>query len=292
MTLGFGLIGPDGSVREESGHPRLITPVHLLVAAADDDGPAGVFVRERATQPLARAAGVVETGGSPTGTSSDIYAGQVWSSAQRLAADLGQELVPEHVLVVLLEQGRPEVIATLEAAGVDPSELRRTALSALGADTGLTPRLEPLPPAGMAGVPPVPLEDLPDDVWSELRGRQLSLRLGRIKNKAQWYAVLANEERTVQRLLATRDLSADEQQSFLVHHRSAVEALLGEAVPSLRARIAEDRQPSMDRRLRRRRWRRHRRLMGALDMLSGWGVWFGNRRSGWLRRWYRLTMPK
>jgi len=163
------------------------------------------------------------------------------------------------------------------------------ALDAIGLSPSAVCPLHPLPPAGMAGVPPLPLEDLPSEVWSDLAFRRRRLPLHRIKRKAHWLALLANEHRTVERILDSHELTEDQRQSFLVHHRSAVANLLAEAAPTVHAQILEDRV----RRQRQRhcRLRRYRRISGLLNVLEGWGIWFGNRRSNLLRRWYTFTMP-
>ncbi len=286
MTVGH--LGPDGEVWEEVDC-RIITPVHLLIAALEAPGPAAELVAGPAPQSLHQAAGLVESPG-PSGVSADLHQAQAWSSAQRWALDLGHRLEPEHLLAVLVNQAHPQVLGTLAAAGINPGELKRVGLGAVGLSPSAVCALQPLPPAGVGGVPPLPLEELPSEVWSDLTRRQRRLPLHRIKRRAQWYALLASEHVATGTILDSHGLNEDQRQSFLVHHRSAVEVLLAEAAPTVHAQILDD----PGRRVRRRHHRhtRYRRLSGVLALLEGWRTSFGNRRSNLLRRWYTFTMPR
>ncbi|MGH9078639.1 MAG: Clp protease N-terminal domain-containing protein [Acidimicrobiales bacterium] len=291
ISMSFGRIGPDGAVWEETGS-RVATPVHLMLAAAESPGPVAELVRQGAARPLIDAAGLTQSPG-PSGVSADVHYGQAWGSAQRWAEELSQLLEPEHLIAVLVEQDRPEVRSTLERAGVDPGEIKRAALGAIGLGAETAIPLQRLPPAGMGGVPPLPIEQLPAEAWATLRSRQQRLPLHRVRRTAHWYALLANEHQVADRLLGGHNLTPDQRQSLIVHHRHGVEALLAEAAPSVQAQIlSKHSQPRRTRTVRLRRYRRLRRLSGMLDLFAGWGVWFSNRRAGMLRRWYRLTVPR
>jgi hypothetical protein len=63
---------------------------------------------------------------------------QAQEAATSLAAARDQPVVPEHLLIALLDQGTPEVTGLLSRAGLDPAAVRRAALAAIGAPASLS----------------------------------------------------------------------------------------------------------------------------------------------------------
>lgn len=155
-------------------------PVHLLAALAERDDEIGNALRQlRAPEPPPTPRG--------RGTSSTYIFGQLQRAAVEFAAQRGEPLDAPHLLVAALDQADPETLRLLTASEIDPSDVRRTALSELGVSSDLAPIAMPAPtPAGTMDRPPLAVQDLDPRAWTVLAWRQDHLPLHRIRRT--WHA--------------------------------------------------------------------------------------------------------
>jgi hypothetical protein len=263
----------------------MVGPLHLLVALSESDGDAAALLRPGVTGGL-RSIVFADLESMGTGAMVDFRARQITGSAQQWAAADNTKVSPAHLLVALAEQAAPDVVDACTTAAIDLAAARDCALHELGWSH---PRmLEPLEPAGTMDRPPLPLSDLPEAVWAELRDRQRRLPIRRLRHAWQAYALCHNEDRMARRIVNRHDVSNDERYSLLHYHFDTVKGLAAEAVPEIlpppgprpgfltSANVAH-------------LHRRHRFVRRHFAWLGGWACWFGNRRAGLRDRWFRLT---
>jgi hypothetical protein len=270
-----------------------VSSLHLLVGACVVAGPVAAWLREVGAAGLRERLGMPVHGDSPrSGGSFAPEASQALGSARAWAAGRGEAMDPEHLVVVLVDQGSGAVRDALTRAGLDAETLRVVALGALGAsvDHPLVALLAlPRRPAGTVGCPPLPLSELPETAWAQLQARQERLPLRSLRRAWDWSAISVNEQRAVLRLSARLGLDEDETHSLLHHHHKRVQVRAHEAAPHLvpaprppedHPRIAAGFIPGPAGRMRR----------PGLMFLRGWACWFGNRLVDARAAWLRLTV--
>jgi ClpA/ClpB-like protein len=269
----------------------VVTTAHLLLAVTEGDGP---LVQALARDGRLSFREVVDLGRSSSepdgGVSFDLLARQAISSAGSWAEQRGERANPEHLFIVLVDQGSAPVADALARSGVDAGALRRLALETVGAPVDHEPvPLVSLPPAGTIDRPPLPLGELPLDVWQALQRRQEHLPLRRLRRPSDWDAISLNEQRAVLRLGRHHQLDDDQSYSLLHHHLQGVQWRAAAAAPT-----AVPEPPSAEAGhgsvvgtalIVGRRDRRLRHLVPR-----GWVVWFGNRRVGLRAAWLRLSV--
>jgi hypothetical protein len=207
--------------------------LHLLIAISNGEGPAAEALRQptgaaTVQSPISRNAAQPNWG-----VSFDYRARQVVASACNWASEAGALASPEHLLVALAEQASSDVVSFCTANGIDLDQAGARARQALGWSATTARSLQPLTAAGVMDRPPLPVAELPADVWATLCGRQRRLPLSRLRRPWQCRALQHNEQRAVSRIAQRIDLSDDERCSLLQHHDAAVGRLVAEAVPEL-----------------------------------------------------------
>jgi ClpA/ClpB-like protein len=251
-------------------------PAHFLVGIAETDGPAGAALAPPDGRSL-RAA--VARGGD--GAPAAYLHMQAQAGARSLAAALGQQVAAGHLLVALLDQGTPEVLAALGRAGLDPGVVRRAALTALGAAEDRPAIVfAPLTAAGTLDRPPLPVGDLDPRAWAVLRWRQDHLPVGRLRRRSDTEALVHLERAAVGRLADQLGLDDDQRFSLVRQHERQVDERVALARPGLA----------------RPGGRPARRPVSALGrgpgrylrFTVGWRAWVSNRQTGWRDRWFRL----
>jgi hypothetical protein len=252
---------------------RRCGPLHLLVGIAEGDDQAAAALVP-ASGPSLRT--VVRGAADDTfGNSAGYLQLQAQEAARLLAAELGSEPAPGHLLIALLDQGTPDVLRTLSLARLDPAAVRQAAAAAAGAPAGLAPVALPAPvPAGTMDRPALPVEELDKRAWAALRWRQEHLPLGMVRSRGDLEALGNLERGAALRVAGSLGLDDDQRYSLLSRHDAEVTGRALTAHPDLGAGP---------------RWapRRHIGRRWAC-LLAGWGVWFGNRRVGVRDRWFRL----
>jgi hypothetical protein len=259
-------------------------PVHFLIGIADGDGVTAATLNRGDGLPLLDA---VASATSSTVTSAGYLHMQVQGAARTFAAARGQQPSPEHLLIALLDQGDPEVLEALSLAGLDRDEIRRTALTAIGA-TGEEPLLTfpALDPAGTLDRPPLPAADLDSRAWTVLRWRQDHLPLHHVRGPSDAQALCRLERSAVSRLADQLRLGDDQRYSLMHHHIREVERRAGIERPALagggrrlgtQAVAAALPLP-----------RRTHRHPAALNVTVGWGAWLGNRQVSVRDHWFRI----
>jgi hypothetical protein len=242
------------------------SPLRLLVAIALGDGVAAeILAGVRDLLPLAPALPPHRLQMTGTLTS------QVIGSATNWVARSGVPVLPEHLLVVLIDQAHDDVLDALSAAGIDPSHAREAVLTALGLAVDEPPvPLQALPPAGTVDVPPLPLDALPQDLWLHLRERNDRPPLHQRWRVWEWdfRRALCSDEKYVFRLARRHQLNDDQLYSLLQHDRRAY---VRYHYPSGEPRWTPRKDP------------------GESFLPSGWACWFGNRRETIEDTWERLT---
>ncbi len=274
------------------GSAGTLRPVHLLVGASEVAGPVADALRDRGsgTLSLRELLGLPAPSGESYSATFAPGAGQAEASARAWANQRGEGAGPEHLLVVLLDQGDASVRAALTRAGADADELRQVALRALGAPPGLAPvPLIPPPhwPAGTGSNPPLPLSELPAEAWAALRARQDRLPLSHLHRTSDWYAIMSNESRAARRLAGRLGLDEDRTYSLLYHHDDAMTRRAHEVAPRI-VGVPRDaaEPPRVDAGF----------IAGPVPwhfrhpLWAGWGCWFGNRRVDARAAWLRLTV--
>jgi hypothetical protein len=201
-------------------------------------------------------------------------------------------MVPEHLLVALVDQGDSEVMACLAKVGVNPSTLRRAALAELGEPLD-RPVLEmpAFAPAGTMDRPPLEVEELEPRAWAALVWRQQRLPLGRIRRRSDWYALSSAEQRAAWKVADEAGVDDDQRYSLVARHAAEVEARAHSAHPTIidlpvdrSARTGDQPQPSIV----------HTPYRGATarrlvpNFMIGWPTWLTNRRVGMRDRLFRL----
>jgi len=131
----------------------------------------------------------------------------------------GELVNPEHLLLALLDQGSPDVLFAVDAAGVDAAVVRRALLRTLGVADTLPPIPLPAPsPAGTLDHPALPVASLPGDLWAQLRWRQEHLPLDRLRRPRDVSGLYHLERRAARRLASRARVSDDISCSLLHHH--------------------------------------------------------------------------
>jgi len=253
--------------------------VHLLVGVSLGDGPAA--------QALATGQGpslreVVVAGAGELGSGAAAWQHvQAQEAAREFATALGQRRAPEHLLVALVDQGMPEVLAALDRAGIDQRAARQACLAAVGVDFDRPPLTMPSPmPAGTMDRAPLPVDRLDARAWRVLRWRQDHLPLSRLRGRPQAGSLYHLEERATLRLADRLELDDDQRYSLLRHHAEQVKERVAAAKPELAGPV-RNRAP-------RRRAPGGRVARVARGLLAGWSAWLDNRRTGLRDRWFRL----
>lgn len=222
-----------GAAAEPSG---LVTTAHLLLALSEAGGfPRGLCGTGQ-EQPSFRAlAGCApDHHGDLNAVSMQFscYTAQALTSSERWAASRGEQVKPQHLLVVLLDQRSTIVLDLLQRASIQPQLLREAALAALtlSPDQSLVP-LALLPPRGTSDRPPLPVDVLPPTAWYELSLRQAQLPV--VLGQRAWTrrAVSANEQRAVMQLADRLGLDDDHRYSLLHHHNESVTSILASGAP-------------------------------------------------------------
>lgn len=270
-----------------------LTPAHLFVGASEVAGPVADALRDRS----AGAPGLREVLGLPAPNSGAHAghvvapgAGQAEASACVWARQRGESASPEHLIVVLVDQGDNGVRDALARAGMVPAELRQVALRTLGAPSDLAPiPLVPLQhwPAGTGSNPSLGLSEMPAGAWTQLQARQDRLPLAHLHRQSDWYAIMSNEDRAVQRLADQLHLDEDRTYSLLHHHHDAVTRRAHDVAPGIVGLPRDPAEPPIA-----------RIVTGPMPwhfrhpVLAGWGCWFGNRRVDARAAWLRLTVQR
>jgi Clp amino terminal domain, pathogenicity island component len=254
-------------------------PVHFLVGISDGDGPAAHALRAGRGRLLRE---VVAAMPAATNSAAHLHM-PVQEAAGSLAEARGQQPSPEHLLVALVDQGDPEVLAALRLAGLDAAAVRVTALAAIGATADEPPlRLATLTPAGALDRPPLPVADLDPRAWAVLSWRQDHLPLHRVRGSSGAQALSHLERDAAWRLADRLKLDDDQRFSLLHHHAAEVGRRLGRPTVAGARRVLGAQPVAVA--LRRRRARRP----AVLKITVGWGAWLGNRRAAMCYRWFRL----
>jgi hypothetical protein len=253
-------------------------PLHLLVGIADGNGPAADALAPPDGIPL-RA--VVRDAGDAFGDGAGYLQMQAQEAARALAAELGHQPAPGHLLIALLDQGTPDVLRALSLAGLDPATVRRAAVTAVAAPAALPPLTLPPPvPAGSMDRPALPAAELDGRAWGALRWRQDHLPLGKVRGRGD-LAALGNLERDAALRIAGRlRLDDDQRYSLMSRHDAEVAARAATARPDLGPR---PRRPPA--RYRRRGRYRPPWLRGVQ---GGIAAWLSNRRVSVRDRWFWL----
>lgn len=254
-------------------------PVDLLVGISLGHGPASDALGASQGRSLRE---VVAAAGDTLAAGSYLQV-QAQDAARRFAGGLGQAIMPEHLLIALLDQGTAPVTRALAEAGIDPGAARRAALAAIGEPTDQVPlALPPLTPAGTMDRPPLPAGQLDERAWRVLRWRQDHLPMKRVRHPGD-AAALSNLERAAAwRLAGVLGLDEDQRYSLVARHDEQVSQLITAAQPTLAGPRRGPGPPV--------RMLRHRR--GPLRLTTGWGVWFGNRWVGTRDLLFRLRTAR
>ena len=256
-------------------HGRSCDPADFLVGLAAGPGAAAAALDPGSGLSLADIAAV---SGGPSRERGLYLHMQAQEAATSLAAARDQPVAPEHLLIALLDQGTREVNGVLSRAGLDPAEVRRAALAAIGAPADLPPiPLPALTPAGTLDRPPLPVADLDARAWAVLRWRQDHLPLGRLRRAGDLRALIHLERAAAWRVADGLALDDDQRHSLVWQHAGQVAQLTARARTDLVGSVGPLRGP---RRPPRSRWRP--------SVTVGWSAWFGNRRVGLRDRWFRL----
>jgi hypothetical protein len=259
-------------------------PLHVLVGVSEGTGPAADALAGAAGVPL-RA--VVTTARDILGEGASYLHTQAQESARSFAESRGEHLGVEHLLVVIIDQGTPEVLAALRSAGIDPAGARRAGLEALGGPVDLpTIALAALTAAGTIDRPPLPITDLDPQAWTALRWRQEHLPLSRLRRRSDWGALYHLESRAARQVAAKLSLSQDQYYSLIQLHTDAVRQRAASAKPhlvELRDRLGPIGQPLA---VGAQPKRGRPPLIRSLTI--GWGTWFKNRYVDIHDRWFRL----
>jgi hypothetical protein len=260
-------------------------PIHILAALTELDGPisnAFLWLRGRTLVPRPADLPPVHGGGA------GYLVMQIEGAAGQFAAERGETMNSEHLLLAVIDQGDPEAVEVLDQAGLDLAAIRLVALGMLKAPGDLPPiSMPPLTPAGTLDRPPLFVDDLDPRAWSALCWRQEHLPLRKVRRRNHYAALNQLESRATWRVSSKLALDDDQRYSLLRHHLARVEQLTAQARPDLvELRSA---QPGVHvamsftaGRRRRLRWPR------ALSFTVGWGTWIDSRQVGIRNRWFRF----
>jgi hypothetical protein len=219
--------------------------------------------------------------GGRRGGSNGYLAAQAAGAASELAVARGEVCSPAHLLVAVVDQADPEVVATLVDAGIRPPDVRRVAVGLLGGPPERPP-LE-LPPLTMPALvaagtwdrPALEISQLHSGAWASLRWRQERLPLNRIRRRWHWHALFALEQVAALRVADRFGVDDDQRYSLLSQHMDEVRAVAHGVRPDLvrtRDQMRSDYPPASIRWRRRRAWE-----TVVPGFLMGWPTWFANR---------------
>lgn len=264
-------------------------PTHFLVGIAEGVGPAAQ-VLTTAHGPALRTVVTADLG--TLGRGALYLNGQAQAAALLFADTVGVPVTAEHLLVAVLDQGTPEVLAALQRVGIDPDSVRRTVLAGIGLADDLP--LIAMPATTAAGTldrPPLPVSELDSRALAMLRWRQDHLPLHRVRSRSTWQAMWSLEHSAAWRLGLKLGLDDDQRYSLLSYHADQVEQLMAKARPDLAPppRPTHTGGPTLSYGFATARAWHSRRVRRWLRFTVGWGTWFGNRRVGMRDRWFRLT---
>jgi hypothetical protein len=252
-------------------HQHRCGPADFLVGLAEGSGPAAGALRPGPGQSVRQAAAA--SGLAREGAGYQHM--QAQEAARSLAAQRGQAAGPEHLLLALLDQSTPKVTDVLARAGLNPGEVRRAALAAIGAPLDLRPvPLPPPTPAGTLDRPALPVPDLDPRAWAVLRWRQDHLPLAQLHRSGDLQALSHLERSAAWRLADRLALDGDQRYSLLDQHDAHVTALAARAHPDVAPAAPPGRRP------------RPRGPIGRLTV--GWPAWFSNRRVSLRDRWFQV----
>lgn len=264
-------------------------PLHILAALAELDGAIGAALRPDRDGPLYDGPSQHSGGSGAMGT---YLCGQVQHGARLYASQRGEPMLPEHLLVVLIDQRDAEVMTQLASVGLDPSTLRRAALAELGEPLD-RPVLElPAPtPAGTMDRPALEIGELEPRAWAVLVWRQQRLPLDRVQRPSDWYALSSAEQRAAWKIADAAGVDDDQRYSLIARHAAEVECRGHSAHPWITdspvgrsAPAGHQSQPIIGLTLHSRR--RLRRLVP--NFMIGWPTWFANRQVGMRDLMFRL----
>lgn len=278
---GMAAVRRAGELARRSGG---VNPAHLLAAVLEVSGPLG----EMAGVAHAPAPAKARRGEEPAPEAVvhyDRLARQAIASAGAWAGRRGTKAGPEDLLIVLVDQHSPSVVAALARMGPESDRLRQAALRILGLPAEYGPvALEPVPAGATGDSSVLDIEELPAEVWAALQDRQARLPVHRVRRRTDWAAVVINEQRAVTKMAHRHNLSHDETYALHHHHDRAVQRRGEEAVPGVV--VAPPAGPGGGRVDHIAR----RRPSGLVP--EGWVVWVHNRRVGLKTAWFRWTAQR
>jgi hypothetical protein len=262
-------------------------PVHLLGALSELDGPIGAaLIPPNRGVLLARPAEPAKVYGG----GSSYLCGQTQGAVSELAASRNEQQSPAHLLLAVIDQSDAEAMNLLEGAGIDPAEVRLTALKVMGAPLDLPPiQIPPLIAAGYWDRPILVEEELDEVAWKVLLWRQAHLPLDALRNSKDWECLRSLEVESARRVYRRLRLHEDQELSLFGHHLRRVQELAHNARPDLVAAPPDPRQQGRfmgGRPLTREdpHFPRHWQPF-FLSFTIGWACWFGNRWAGMKSRW-------
>ncbi len=150
--------------------------------------------------------------------------GQVQHGARLYASQRGEPMLPEHLLVVLIDQRDAEVMTQLASVGLDPSTLRRAALAELGEPLD-RPVLE-LPAPTPAGTMDRPALEIGEPRAAGVGGARLAptaVAVGSGQRPSDWYALSSAEQRAAWKIADAAGVDDDQRYSLIARHAAEVE---------------------------------------------------------------------
>ena len=260
---------------------RQCGPLHLLVGVAEGGGGPAAAALDPGHGRSLRA--VVRDAGDAFGDGAGYLQMQAQDAATSLAAELGQQPAPAHLLIALLDQGTPDVLRALSLAGLDATAVRRAALAAAGAPAGLPPLTLPAPvPAGTMDRPALPAGELDERAWGVLRWRQDHLPIASLRGRGD-LAALGNLERDA--ALRIAGAPAPGRRPALLAARGMTPRSPARATAARPDLGPRPRRPPLR---YRRRYRMRYRPRWFAGIPGGLAAWLSNRRVSVRDRWFRL----
>lgn len=260
-------------------------PVHLLLALTESAGSTAAVLRSPLGRPL------LERSGDPlpvNGGRAGYLVMQTQRAARGFAARRGEEMRSEHLLLAVVDQAEPEVLAALVDAGLDVAVVQTAVLEVLGAPADLPSiPIPPLTPAGTLDRPPLGVDELDASAWAALCWRQERLPLARLRRPSHYASLGHLESGAAWRVASRLALDEDQRFSLVAHHRGRVEQLAAAARPQV-VEVRRTRSPDALGPEARLRPRRRSRRPRWLRVPVGWGIWFLNRQVDLRDGWFRL----
>jgi hypothetical protein len=259
-------------------------PVHFLVALSEDGGVAGTVFENGSGLTLRS---VVSADPNGLGQGALYLSSQVQEAARSLADAQDQQVLAEHLLLAVLDQGSPQVQVALSRVGLDFKSVRGPVLEAirmpLNAPTIAMPATMP---RGTGDNPALAAPDLDPSAWEALCWRQEHLPIERVRKPSQRNSLYLVEQKASRKISQERKLDDDQLYSLRSRHRHEVEPRVSRARPDLieRPSTTLGEPPTFHTGVRRAR----RFPPRFLNFTVGWGTWFRNRQVGLNYRWFRL----